>query len=114
VHGERSLKLELDGPVRGAVIQRCIVDEEADYELSGFLRTEGFKEGDIAFVMLFWGQPEEGTGFQHGEIFTRSEEWKRFKVKWKADRRAVYIGCVLRGGAGAKAWFDNVQLTRLR
>ncbi len=114
VHGERSLKLELDGPVRGNVIQRCIVDEEADYELTGFLRTEGFKEGDVAFVMLFWGQPEEGTGFQHGEIFTRSEEWKRFKVKWKADRRAVYVGCVLRGGAGAKAWFDNVQLTRLR
>ena len=114
VHGERSMKLELDGPVRGAVIQRCIVEEEGDYELTGFLRTEGFREGDVAFVMLFWGQPEEGTGYQHGEIFTKSEDWKRFKVKWKADRRAVYVGCVLRGGAGAKAWFDGVALTKLR
>ncbi len=113
-HGERSLRLELDGPVRGNVIQRCIVDEEGEYELTGFVRTEGFKEGDVAFVMLFWGQPEEGTGWAHSDIVTKTREWKAFRTKWKADRRAAYVGCVLRGGAGAKAWFDQVQLTKLR
>ncbi len=115
-HGERSLRIELDNPVRGAVIQRCIVEEDSTYEFSGVLHAEGLKgDGAEAFVMLFWGRPEEGSGFAHSEILTKDEAgWKPFKVKWRADRRAVYVGCVLRGGAGAKAWFDNLALTKLK
>lgn len=110
--GKKSLKLTASGPLTGGAIQRIVVEEDATYEFVGYIRTEGFKaKVDKAYVGLFLGEPYGGTVVQT-EAIEQDVGWKKVKFTWKADRREVYVGCVLKGGAGATVWFDGLTLNR--
>lgn len=113
--GKRCLRLGAKGPLSGSVIQRLVLEEGATYEFSGWIRTEGIREkSDRAFIGLFTGSPVEGMTVQTDVIEKQIPGWQRVSFKYKADRRAIYLGCHLRAGAGAKAWFDGLQFARVK
>lgn len=110
--GKKSLRLTASGPLTGGAIQRLVLDEDATYEFTGFVRAEGLKaKVDKAYIALFTGEPYGGTIVQT-DVIEQDAGWKKVKFTWKADRREVYVGCVLKGGAGAKAWFDGLVLSK--
>jgi hypothetical protein len=114
-HGKKSLRIEAKGALRGGVIQRLVLEEDAKYELTAYVHTEGFAaKGDQAFIGLFTGSPVEGMVVQTEVIEKSLPGWQKVKLNFKADRRAIYVGCMLRAGGGAKAWFDSLQLQRIK
>jgi hypothetical protein len=98
----------------GSILQRLVVEEKANYEFTGWIHTEGFRaKVDRAWVMLFTGDASQDEGFVRTEFIDADQKsWTKVKFDWKADRRELYIGCVLRAGAGAKVWFDGMTFTK--
>ncbi len=113
--GKRSLRLEARGGLSGSVIQRLVLDENAQYEFTGWIHTEGFREkADKAYIGLFTGDPNEEMIVQTDGIEKNLPGWQKVTFRYKSDRRCLYIGCVLKSGSGARVWFDDVRLVRIR
>lgn len=113
--GKKSVRLEAKGPLSGSVIQRLVLEEDAKYELTAWIHTEGFREkSDRAYIGLFTGNPNEGMVVQTEVIEKNLPGWQKVTLKYKADRRTIYIGCLLKGSAGARVWFDSLQLVKVR
>jgi len=115
--GKRSLKLVADGSMSSCVLQRIVVEEKANYEFTGWIHTDGFRAGriDRAWVMLFLGDASADDGVVRTEVIHANQRgWTKLTFKWEATRREIYIGCVLRGGGGASAWFDSLSLVKTK
>lgn len=113
--GRKSVRIEAKGPLSGSVIQRLVLEEDAKYELTAWIHTEGFREkSDRAYVGLFTGNPNEGMVVQTEVIEKSVSGWQKVTLKYKADRRTIYLGCILKGAAGARVWFDSLQLVKVK
>ncbi len=113
--GKRCLRLESKGALSGGILQRLVLEENAVYEFSGWIRTEGFRDRiDKAFVGLFTGSPTEGMTVQTDVIEKQVPGWQRVTFRYKTDRRTIYVGCLLRAAGNAKVWFDGLQFVRVR
>lgn len=113
--GKRSLRLEAKGALSGSVIQRLVLDENAQYQFTGWMHTEGFHEKvDKAYIGLFTGNPNEEMVVQTDVIEKNLAGWQKVTFRYKSDRRCLYLGCILKSGPGARVWFDDVRLVRIR
>ncbi len=113
--GKKSLKLSARGAVSCAVQQRIVLEEQATYQFTGWIKTEGLRaKVDQAFVHLFTGSPTEKSD-PCTEIFdTDVSQWKQIKFKYTATRRTIYIGCVLKATTGARVWLDGFSFVRVK
>lgn len=111
--GKSSLRVSADGTLAGGAIQRIVLDEKGVYEVTAWIRTEGFRENkDEAWVHFFTGEPYGGSVARSQVVTKNVGGWQRVNFTYAADRRTVYIGCILKGGAGARAWFDGISVVK--
>ncbi|MFQ5654893.1 MAG: hypothetical protein ACE5GW_09205, partial [Planctomycetota bacterium] len=108
--GKGSLRLELERPARGAVIQRVAVPSDRRYRLTAKVRTEELK-GE-AYVSFFTGDVHSAQG-KTEPVRLPSSRWRSYEARWfSGTSRVVYIACYLKGESGT-VWFDDVELVEI-
>ena len=111
--GKRSALLRLQGPSRGALIQRIVLEPETEYLLSGRMKADDLGGKDCeAYIGIFLQDPFEGSLARTDPFGPGSTRWVAVETKFfPRKRRVAYIGCVVKGQEGAVR-FDEVHLIR--
>lgn len=93
----------------GGIIQRIVVTPGKRYEVSGILKSEGFK-GE-ALIGFFTGRIGSWSG--RSKPLRGDSDWRRVKFEWSPGQsRTTYLACYIKGLEGT-VWFDEIQFKEL-
>lgn len=107
--GTCALRATLREAGAGGIIQRIVVTPGKRYEVSGILKSEGFK-GE-ALIGFFTGRIGSWSG--RSKPLRGDSDWRRVKFEWSPGQsRTTYLACYVRGLEGT-VWFDEIQFKEL-
>ncbi|OUU21478.1 MAG: hypothetical protein CBC13_09135 [Planctomycetia bacterium TMED53] len=107
--GSCAMRAEIREPGAGGIIQRIVVTPGKRYEVSGILKSEGFK-GE-ALIGFFTGRIGSWSG--RSKPLRGDSDWRKIKFEWSPGQsRTTYIACYVQGLEGT-VWFDEIEFKEL-
>lgn len=117
--GKRSLHYSNEDPdIYQLCLQKVDLKPGRTYEVSAWIKTRNIRgEGGGATLCLEWQKDGEWMGGSYPEGLRGTHDWTRWQHRMQTipeSADSAHIVCYVRKGMTGEAWFDDIEVTRVK